>query len=266
MKQIRLVVETEHLINREWLAEYRLEHFQEQMQHFIRDHDEDVFRLVTVFVDNQRALMLLLLDRGYMLEILGSNSNPDIPIPSIARQLLRHLHRERVISYSREYEEQYVEMGLPVVSVNYARPIVPGIPPEPERFTANLASLFQEKEPFREMVRETFGDDPAVESILDSNGMVSLLVLEDGTQVAAVVSRGSNRWIVSDPHALRDKGVPVGDVVFGRFLNNLMASLPKGDMLVYSSTIQAANNRVTWLIMNGFVPESYLHHRALKEH
>ncbi|QVW28626.1 hypothetical protein pEaSNUABM8_00129 [Erwinia phage pEa_SNUABM_8] len=265
MKQLRLVEETEYLSSREWLRKHNVEYFQRQCVNYERDIDEDVFRLVTVFVGEERAMMLLLLDRLFMLEILAINTNPEIPVPSITKLLLRQLQRPRIITYAREYEEQYVEMGLPVVSINYARPIIPGRRDD-KRFTANVASLYHDKEQFRIYVRTTLGEDPAVESVLNSNGLFSLLITEEGAQVAAIVSRGENRWVMSDPQILRVSGnVPVSDAVFGRFIECLMACLPKGDTLVYSSTIQAANNRVTWLIMNGFVPESYLHHRALKE-
>lgn len=265
MQQIRLVEETEHLRSRTWLREHRIEHFQQQVIHYERDDEEDCFRLVSVFVGEVRAMALLLLDRGFMVELMGLNTNSEIPVPSVTKLLLRHLSRSRIIVYAREYEEQYVEMGLPVVSINYARPIIPG-KRDNKRFTANVATLYHDKEQFRIYVRTTLGDAPAVESVLNSNGMFSMLITEDGAQVAAIVSRGVKRWVMSDPQVLRVSGnTPVSDVVFGRFVECLMACLPKGDTLVYSSTIQATNNRVTWLIMNSFVPESYLHHRALKE-
>lgn len=265
MNQIRLVEETEHLINPEWLEKHQVSYFQQDMRNHAREDEEDVFRLITVFVDEKCALMLLLLDRGYMLEILGMNTNADIPTPSIIKQLLRMTERVRIIGFAREYEEKFVAMGLPVVSVNYARPIVPGVMPDPERFTANLGSKFAEQSAFRALVHTTFGDDPAVESILDDDGWLSMLMLEDGTQVGAIISRGDKRWVMSDPLILSGNGIPVSDTVFGRFVYNLIACLPKGNMLIYSSTIQSANNRVAWLITNSFVPESYLHHRTLKE-
>ncbi|QVW55838.1 hypothetical protein pEaSNUABM9_00257 [Erwinia phage pEa_SNUABM_9] len=265
MQQIRLVEETEQLACRDWLRENRIEQFQQKVIRYSHDDEDDRFRLVGVFIGKVRAMALLLLDRGFMVELMGHNINPEIPVPSITKPLLRHLGRSRIIVYSREYDDQYVEMGLPVVSINYARPIIPGRR-DNKHFTANVASLYHDKEQFRIYVRTTLGDDPAVESVLNSNGMFSLLITEEGEQVAAIVSRGENRWVMSDPQILRVSGnVPVSDAVFGRFIECLMACLPKGDTLVYSSTIQAANNRVTWLIMNSFVPESYLHHRALKE-
>lgn len=266
MTQIRLVEETEHLANLEWLKENKIERFQQQVTQHYHDDEDDRFRLVGVFVGKVRAMFLLLLDRGFLVELMGFDSNPEIPVPSVTKLLLRHLERPRIIVYAREYEEQYVEMGLPVVSINYARPIVPGIR-DTKRFTANVGSLYHDQEQFRLYVRNTFGDDPAVESVLNANGMFSLLITEEGEQVGAIVSRGQKRWVLSDPQTLRVTGnTPVSDSVFGRFVESLMACLPKGDTLVYSSTIQAANNRVTWLFMNSFVPESYLHHRALKEH
>ncbi|ANZ48413.1 hypothetical protein BIZ78_gp162 [Erwinia phage vB_EamM_Caitlin] len=265
MKQIRLVEETERLSSQEWLSENQIEYFQQLVSLHV-DDDEDYFRLVFVFVGEVRAMALLFLDRGFLVELMGLNTNPEISVPSVTKQLLRHLERPRIIAYAREYEDQYVEMGLPVVSVNYARPIIPG-KRDDKRFTANVASLYHDKEQFRIYVRTTLGDDPAVESVLNADGMFSLYITEEGEQVAAIVSRGVKRWVLSDPQILRVSGnKPVSDIVFGRFVECLMACLPKGDILMYSSTIQAANNRVTWLIMNGFVPESYLHHRALKEH
>ncbi|ANZ48685.1 hypothetical protein BIZ83_gp168 [Erwinia phage vB_EamM_ChrisDB] len=265
MQQLRLVEETEYLSSREWLMRHRIEQFQQQIIRYNHDDEDDRFRLVSVFVGEVRAMALLLLDRGFMVELMGLNTNPEIPVPSVTKLLLRHLERSRIIVYAREYEDQYVEMGLPVVSINYARPIIPGRR-DNKHFTANVASLYHDKEQFRIYVRATLGDDPAVESVLNSNGMFSLLITGEGEQVAAIVSRGEKRWVMSDPQVLRVSGnKPATDAVFGRFVECLMACLPKGDTLVYSSTIQAANNRVTWLIMNSFVPESYLHHRALKE-
>lgn len=266
MKQIRLVEETERLSDQQWLSENQIENFQQLVA--LQEHvdDEDYFRLIIVFVEEVRAMALLFHDRGFLVELMGLNTNPEIPVPSVTKQLLRQLERPRIIAYTREYEDQYVEMGLPVVSVNYARPIVPGIRDD-KRFTANVATLYHDKEQFRLYVRTTLGEDPAVESVLNSDGMFSMLITEDGEQVGAIVSRGAKRWILSDPQVLRVSGnKPASDAVFGRFVHCLMACLPKGETLMYSSTIQAANNRVTWLFMNGFVPESYLHHRALKEH
>lgn len=265
MPNVSLVEETDKLFDTEWLKEVNSEGFVETAKRYHRNDGIAVLRIFGYFVKGERSMTLLVQDHQFMLEILELTVNVDIPVSRMADRLLRYTNRYTLLTYSQEYSETYITMGLPIKTVNYARPIIPGAQPDPERFTSNIQQLYQSQDAFMSMAMSLFHDADAVRHSLQTGGRLSLLVLESGRQIITLLTPGTRRWIVSRPFYTDDFNEQLNDADFGRLMRNLGASLPKGDLLVYTSHLNGKGNRATWLLSNGFVPESYIYEKTIEE-
>lgn len=265
MPNVSLVEETDKLFDREWLKTIDSEFFQEKAQHCHASNDNAVLRIFGFFVRGVRTITMLVQDHHYMLEVLAVVGELETPIKRLAERLLRYTQRIILRTFSREYSETYISMGLAIKTVNYARPIVPGAQPDPDRFTVNLRQLYRSEEGFMEMAMSLFQHAESVRTSLREGGMLSLLVLESGRQIITLVSRGEERWIVSRPFYTDNLSEQLTDIHFARVMRNLNASLTKGWMMVYTSHLNGKGNRATWLLSNGFVPESYMYEKTIEE-
>jgi len=263
MPNVRLVEETNKLFDLNWLKEVNCEFFQETAARYHRT-EGPVLRIFGYFINEERALTLLVQDSVFMLEILAITRVEGMAVRRVIDRLLRYTNRPSVVSYSSVYDETYISMGLPISTVNYARPIVPGPVPDPERFTLNVGQLFRSQKSFVNMAMSIFQNSGAVHRALTEGGKLALLVLESGRQILTLISRGEKRWIVSAPFYSDDHREPLSDRDFSRVMSNILATLNKGDMLVYTSRVNGRDNRVIWLISHGFVPESYMYEKTIE--
>lgn len=258
-----LVEHTDKLIDAAWLKARGLE---EALERALEMHSDDaMMRLFTHYVGDEPSSTVLVKDRTYLLEILSMHHSPTLPIPNIADKLMRQTERDTLLCYCPEYDEGCISLGMPISSVNYALKITGGELPDPGRFAHDVSRMFQAPSGFRAFINKIWGKKDVIESILSEGGFFAMLLMEDGKHVNAFISKGTHRWILTEIFFADDPTGTVPDNVFARFIRNLNASLPVGDTLVYCSSVNHRGNHASWLITNGWVPESYIYCRYLRE-